>query len=89
MDRPPCTGALVLFGGLSSSGHHRTGFRNGTWAWDGTTWTRERSAGARPHGREYAAMAYDAAAATLVLFGGTDYIIGIGPTWRADTWTWG
>ena len=83
------TGTAVLFGGLSGPGHHRTGFRNGTWTWNGTTWTKNLSSGARPHGREYAAMAYDAATGTLVLFGGEDYIIGIGPTWRADTWTWG
>jgi len=64
----------VLFGGL---GPHRD--KADTWTWDGTTWTKQASA-AHPSAREGAAMAYDAATRTVVLFGGG---------FNADTWTWG
>jgi hypothetical protein len=52
-----------------------------TWTWDGTTWTQQQPASS-PSPREYAAMAYDAATKTVVLFGGT----AAGPL--NDTWTW-
>jgi hypothetical protein len=68
----------VLFGGIGLSG----GFLGGTWTWDGTTWTKQHPA-TSPQGRAAAAMAYDAATGTAVLFGG-----GNGGSF-GDTWIWG
>ncbi len=82
----PATGTAVLFGGFSSGPSN--GFFGDTWAWDGTTWTKQVGA-ASPHARELAAMAYDAATGTVVLFGGDVDITGLGINYLADTWTWG
>lgn len=56
---------------------------NGTWAWDGTTWTRQFPQ-ASPSARANASMAYDPAAGNVVLFGGFG-----GNGVLGDTWTWG
>jgi hypothetical protein len=49
-----------------------------TWTWDGSTWT-ERFPTESPPASGEAAMAYDAATSSVVLFGG-DLL--------AETWTW-
>jgi hypothetical protein len=76
----PATGNVVLLGGCCK-GVDATG-RNDTWTWDGTTWTHQHPA-TSPPGRYGAAMAYDAATGTVVLFGGFRF-----PAARSDTWTW-
>jgi hypothetical protein len=83
------TGTAVLFGGFSLSRSCRStnGFCRDTWAWDGSTWTRQASA-ARPHARQGAAMAYDAATGTVVLSGGMATVTGRGIEFFDDTWTW-
>lgn len=73
------TGTMVLFGGADKFGHPI----NGTWTWDGATWTKQHPA-ASPAGG-VSAEAYDAATGTVVLFGGAN------PQFQllGDTWTWG
>ncbi len=75
------TGTVVLFGGF----HNRLGDLlqlGDTWTWDGTTWTKQAPA-VHPSARAGAAMAYDPATGTVVLFGG------LGRNgWLGDTWTW-
>jgi len=74
------TGTMILFGGkLPGNGQ----VYNGTWIWDGTTWTRQFPT-TSPPARFGASMAYDAATGTVVLFGG------LSSSGRAfgDTWTW-
>jgi photosystem II stability/assembly factor-like uncharacterized protein len=72
-----------LFGGIGSND-----FLSNTWAWDGSTWTRQALA-THPPARANASMAYDAATATGVLFGGISRTYGflIGTwTWNGSTW---
>ncbi len=78
------TGTVVLFGGI-----HNDQFQllADTWTWDGTTWTRQHPA-AHPQQRAYAAMAYDAAGGTVVLFGGLGHAAIFGDTWTWDGTTW-
>jgi hypothetical protein len=75
------TGTEIMFGGggvLHDLDHQ---FR-GTWTWNGTNWTKQNPA-TSPTGRDQAAMAYDAATRTVVLFGGWN-----GHGELGDTWTW-
>jgi hypothetical protein len=78
------TGTVVLFGGNLSiyegSGSVPIG---DTWTWNGTTWTKHAPA-VHPSARSLAAMAYDAATGTVVLFGG----LGTNGDSLGDTWTW-
>jgi hypothetical protein len=75
------TGTAVLFGG-----DNQLELFADTWAWDGTTWTKQtKRAAPQPYSREFAAMAYDAATGTAVLFGGEYPGVRVFP----DTWTWG
>jgi hypothetical protein len=69
---------VVLFGGLRRSDSDYLG---DTWTWDGTDWT-QRTPTHSPSARYAHAMAYDAAHAHVVLFGGySGSLLG-------DTWTW-
>ena len=52
-----------------------------TWKWDGAAWTRVATTGPPP--RFVSAMAYDAARAEVVLFGGS-----IPDGYLGDTWVW-
>jgi hypothetical protein len=83
------TGTVVLFGGAArpNSGGGFTRIFGDTWTWDGTTWTQQAPA-ASPSARQLAAMAYDAATGTVVLFSG-EPPIGTRGRAPADTWTWG
>jgi len=65
----------VLFGG-------RVGdtILGDTWVWDGVAWTLRAASGPLP--REYAAMAYEPACGTTLLFGG------LGDSRFGDTWRW-
>jgi len=79
------TGTMILFGGkLPGNGQ----VYNGTWIWDGTTWTRQFPT-TSPPARFGASMAYDAATGTVVLFGGlssSDRALGDTWTWNGTTW---
>ena len=75
------TRSAVLFGGFGSGGVN--GFFGDTWTWNGKHWTQQHPA-TSPPARAYAAMAYDAATGTAVLFGGFNNSGAF-----ADTWTWG
>jgi Galactose oxidase, central domain len=73
---------VVLFGGDNSN------ILGDTWTWDGTTWTKQHAA-AGPTPRFGAAMAYDAATGTVVLFGGCCTLTSqFGDTWTWDGTTW-
>ena len=72
-------GRVVLFGGFDGNGP-----LNDTWEWDGQSWTQIATALPNtPTARDFHAMAYDAARARVILFGGFD---GAGPL--NDTWEW-
>jgi hypothetical protein len=80
------TGTMVLFGG-NRGDVRRSTQRYTTWTWDGTTWTRQSPA-VHPPARGNAAMAYDAATGTAVLFGGYRNGHALGDTWTWDGTTW-
>jgi hypothetical protein len=74
-------GRVVLFGGVFSIQNVR--FFDDTWEWDGTAWQQQGMGRRGPDARRHTAMAYDAARARTVLFGGeTDTAL------AQDTWTW-
>jgi hypothetical protein len=85
------TGTVVLFGGYDPTNEC---VFDGTWTWDGTTWTKQAPA-VHPTPRVFTAMAYDAATGTVVLFGGTVDTTTTarcppsGEKFVAQTWTWG
>jgi hypothetical protein len=66
-------GAVVLFGGFSSS----VGNLTDTWTWDGSGWTQQHPS-VSPSADDWSSMAYDTAADEVVLLA-ADY----------GTWTWG
>jgi len=84
----PLTGKVLLFGGLRveqlDDDAIRQFFDNDTWEWDGAAsrWTRLAPARS-PDARENGALAWDPAAAELVLFGG--YAKGF---YLSDLWVW-
>jgi hypothetical protein len=83
------TGTAVLFGGYNAT---TTCLLGDTWTWDGTTWT-EQAPAAHPSPRVFAAMAYDAATGSAVLFGGAvttpTRCDSSGEPYLAQTWIWG
>jgi hypothetical protein len=88
MASDPANGTVVFFGGpgIALDGN----YTNSTWTWDGRTWTEHTQADG-PSARGSAALAYDPATRTVVLFGGLTgaFIPGVTfPTWLGDTWTW-
>jgi hypothetical protein len=80
----PATSTTVLFGGDVGNLSQPIG---GTWTWDGSTWTQQAPA-TSPSVRDLAAMAYDAATGTIVLFGGFGKTSGFRDTWTWDGTTW-
>jgi hypothetical protein len=52
------------------------------WEWDGTSWLDKTPSGLKPSSRSVAAMAFDAARARVVLFGG------FAGSYLQDTWEW-
>jgi hypothetical protein len=80
----------ILFGGANFSGYPV--FYKDTWAYDFNTdtWT-EMEPVKRPYARNYHAMAYDAQADRIILFGGGHIQDNMGDTWvydfNLDTWT--
>jgi hypothetical protein len=80
------TGTAVLFGGEGRGG---PGLLSDSWTWNGATWTQQAPAVHPPALRE-AAMAYDAATGSVVLFGGVsfhDQVLDQTWTWDGATWT--
>jgi Protein of unknown function (DUF4232)/Galactose oxidase, central domain len=86
----PASGTVVLFGGCCEGLTSAVGnccnrnltLLGDTWTWDGSAWTKQ-SPLTSPPPRSGAAMVYDAATHTVVLFGGN----GAGGTLN-DTWIW-
>jgi hypothetical protein len=80
----PATGKVYIYGGWQSDekAGTGTGFED-LWEWDGTSWT-EVTGTPRPASRSVAAMAYDPARRSLILYGG--YLYGGGMT--DETWEW-
>lgn len=77
-------GVTVLFGGtVDYPGPSAYYLASDTWTWDGTDWT-ERFPPVSPPPRQFSGIAYDAARAEVVLFGGANASGGA----LADTWTW-
>jgi len=75
----PCTGTFIVFGGQNSQGTTL----GDTWQWDGTSDFWVKLTVPSPPARRGAGMAYDAARARAVLFGGVgDY----GELDLNDTW---
>jgi hypothetical protein len=80
-------GNVVLFGGDRGNAASGTRMPDTTWTWDGTNWTEQATA-VHPTPRAYAAMAYDAATGTVVLFGGLGKSRALGDTWTWNGTTW-
>lgn len=83
----PGTLRCVAFGSTSASLHG-----DGTWTWDGATWTDAQPA-TRPSPRYEAALAADPSRGVLVLFGGWGPgpfggSIALGDTWEWNGSTW-
>ena len=80
---------VVVFGGVVRSGDGCDGngeqFCTGTWEWDGADWTRRRSA-SDPAGGAYAALAYDRARGSLLLFGGYREVPPDDAEYSDETW---
>ena len=72
---------IALFGG--DNGGSPLSVFNDTWVWDGSNWT-EKISPTGPSARFNLAMAYDAAQAQVVLFGGADQNLNS----LNDTWVW-
>jgi hypothetical protein len=80
------TGTGVLFGGIG--GRLKILRFADTWTWNGTTWAKQAPA-VHPPALTGAAMAYDVATGTVVLFGGNNNKLGdLGQTWTWDGTTW-
>ncbi|MSQ42193.1 MAG: hypothetical protein EXR65_04065 [Dehalococcoidia bacterium] len=75
----------VLFGG--ATGNQMDPRFTDTWEWDGTTW-KQRTPSTAPPARNAPAMAYDAARAVMVLFGGGGTGRQLGDTWEWDGTNW-
>ena len=71
----------ILFGGLANNGEFDEAV-NEMWLWDGETW-QQQSPPALPPARWGAAMVYDQARKSILLFGGTP-----GAGFWEDTWLW-
>lgn len=72
--------AMLVFGGNDPSG----GWSRTTWTFDASGWRTVADSFASPPGRAHHAMAYDAARARVVLFGG----LGVDRSYLGDTWEW-
>ena len=84
----PATGKTYVFGGLSGQDPYPV--LDDLWEWDGSFWSQVKSDG-RPFARENAAMAYDPARKSLILYGGDNATPneGLGEySILDDTWEW-
>jgi hypothetical protein len=90
MAADPANGTVVLFGGPAEGNCDVGTCSNQTWTWDGTRWTQQTPKDSPPP-RAGAAMAYDPATRSVVLFGGTNVDFTVFPPkveYLGDTWTW-
>jgi acetyl esterase/lipase len=80
---------VIVFGGQPYTGLTELA---DTWAWDGTThsWSQKQAGNAvgAPPGRTDAAMAFDPASGTVVMFGGASAGTPLGDTWTWNGSTW-
>lgn len=76
----PISGKTCLFGG---SDYYSGQMLDDYWEWDGKTWTQRTPTGNWPPARAYAAMAYDPARKSMILYGGAAYSF---PGSYQDTW---
>ena len=78
----PVTKSIILFGSGDHAGLNFPSWKNDTWSWDGTTWTKMQPA-ISPPARVGASLAFDPALGKLILFGGrtTQKLLN-------DTWSW-
>ena len=85
MAADPVTGKVYVFGGQDIMGN----ILDDLWEWNGDKWV-ECSADIRPTARMDAALAYDPARKSLILFGGTsgNYTYYGTTEVLADTWEW-
>jgi hypothetical protein len=74
----PIAHVVVLHAGFEIT----AGQFSDTWTWDGTSWTQMSDVNTPSGTRQALGMAYDAARANVVVFGGAR-----GSTFRNDTWT--
>src|SRR5215469_12142789 len=81
------TRQVVLFGGVHAVGGYPR-LLDGTWTWNGSTWTKRHPAKSPP-AETGAAMTYDAATRQVVLFGGINQTRYLGGTWtwNGSNWT--
>jgi hypothetical protein len=84
----PLNGRTCLFGGEDMQSGSAL---NDYWEWDGKTWTEVATSGARPPARAYAALSFDPARNSMILYGGAGYPNpgGLQDTWEltaAGTW---
>ncbi len=80
-------GNVVLFGGCVPNKPRDVTLINETWLWDGDNWTQANPADS-PQARMDAAMAYNAAAQNVVLFGGASTSLPLNDTWTWDGANW-
>jgi hypothetical protein len=76
------TQQVLLFGGDPGNGAPP---QNGTWAWNGTTWT-ELSPATSPPGRAYGSLGYNQHLQRIVMFAGTSN--GRETRYPTSTWDW-
>ena len=79
----------VLFGGAGGGGNDECygNCKDGTWVWDGTTWTQKNPA-FNPPGQTEHAMTYDAARQQIVMYGRRpSESTGNTFTWDGNNWT--
>ncbi len=82
-EEDPADHGALLFGGNAG-----TLYRNDTWLWNGSAWSRLVTASA-PSAREDAAAAYDAADGYLMLFGGEAFAGNfLNDTWAFQNGSW-
>lgn len=80
---------VVMFGGCAAVTRDDSNCGStlsDTWVWDGIDWTLQSSAG--PSQRTDHAMAYDAARALVVMFGGVSQVSALDDTWTWDGANW-
>lgn len=76
----PPLAKVFVFGGMDQM----TGrYFNDFWSWDGTTWSQVTGSETPPPARTSAALAYDPARKSLILYGGSS-----NNGYASDTWEW-
>jgi hypothetical protein len=90
MAADPANGTVVLFGGPEEGNCDVSTCSDQTWTWDGTRWTQQHPK-LSPSARGGAALAYDPATRSVVLYGGWIPDLTANPpnvVYLGDTWSW-